>query len=238
MKLYFNGCSHTFGDDLKNPEHDAWPAVLAETLKCEFKNFAISGGSNDRIKYLTIKHIDEFDKFYIAWTYTSRFTRYRSDNNFEINFNPQMKNALYGTDSDFLDYARLHYKIWFNELYAFKLWLQDIILLQNFFESNNKSYVMINADNNLIDRWTIDWPDFKNSVKSMLCFDRMNDQQLFYEHQEIQKLVKQINFKHYIGWNIWWLYKMSSLYPVGCSNHLLEEGHRATAQYILEHDTN
>lgn len=238
MKLYFNGCSHTFGDDLKNPGTDSWPSVIARTLNCQFENFAISGGTNERIKYLTVKHVDEFDKFYIAWTYTNRFTRYRSDNNHEVNFNILMRHSLYGTDSDFLTYAKLHYKTWFNELYAFKLWLQDIVLLQTFLESQKKPYVMINADNNSIDRWTTDWPNFNDSVKSLLCFDLMDNQQLFAEHQEIQQLVSKINFKHYIGWNDWWLYKLSSLYPVGCTNHLLEDGHRAVAEYILKHDPN
>ena len=97
---------------------------------------------------------------------------------------------------------------------------------------------MLNADNNLIDRFTVDWQNFNNSVKSVVCFDLMDDQQLFLEHAEIQKLLGQINFENYIGWNTWWLTKMLSSYSVGPTDHLLEEGHSATAKYILEHDSN
>ena len=237
MRLYFNGCSHTFGDDLLD-KNLAWPALVADHSKLNFLNDSVSGGTNDRIMYRTIKHADQFDKFYIAWTYTSRFTRYRADNNHDVNFNSQLKNSLYDTSIEFKDYGKLHYSHWHNELYAFKLWLQNIILLQRFFESIKKPYVMINADNNLIDRWTVGWPLFNNSVKSLLCFDLMNDDQLYAEHIEIQSLIKQINFDRYIGWNTWWLTKMSEQYPVSSSGHLLEEGHKATAQYILKYDTN
>ena len=238
MKLYFNGCSHTYGDDLDSPSSQSWPALVAKEYNCQFTNYAVSGGTNDQILYQTIKHINDFDKFYIAWTYTSRFTRYRSDNNHNVNFNIHLKNSLYGNNPEFLQYGKLHYTVWFNELYAFKLWLQNIILLQRFFESEKKSYVMINSTNNHIERWSAAWPHFNDSVKSLLCFDLMNDQQLFSEHLEIQQLIGQINQEHYIGWNAWWLTILISQYPVGPTGHLLDEGHASTAKYILEHDTN
>ena len=237
MRLYFNGCSHTYGDDLKD-QNLAWPGLLSNELKCEFLNDSVSGGTNDRIMYRTIKHADQFDKFYIAWTYTSRFTRYRIDNNHDVNFNPQLKHSLYTTAIEFKDYGKLHYSYWHNELYAFKLWLQSIILLQRFFESIKKPYVMINSDNNLIDRWTVDCNLFNNSVKSLVCFDLMDDLQLHAEHIEIQNLLKQINFDYYIGWNTWWLTKLCDQYPLGSTNHLLEEGHKATSRYIIDHDPN
>jgi hypothetical protein len=205
MRLYFNGCSHTWGDDLEDPLSQSWPAIVAKQLNCDFLNDSVSGGSNDRIMYRTIKNAELFDKFYISWSYTSRFTRYRADNNFEINFNSQIKHSLYQKDASFVDYANLHYKYWHNELYSFKLWLQSIVLLQRFLDSIKKPYVMINANNNLIDRWTSDWPSFNDSVHLLLCFDLMNNQQLQNEQKEIQELVRQICFNHYPGWNTWWI---------------------------------
>ena len=235
MKLYFSGCSHTYDDDLDSRE-DAWPAVLSKKVKCQYVNDSMSGGTNDRIKYRALKYADQFDKFYIAWTYTNRFTRYRSDNNHDVNFNIQLSNQMYGNTNEYQQYGKLHYSSWHNELYSFKLWLQDIILLQRFFESIKKPYVMINSDNNLIDRWSVSCDLFNNSVQSIVCFDLMNDQQLHDEHTEIQNLLKQINFSKYIGWNTWWLTKMLKDYPVGNTGHLLAEGHCATAQYIIDHD--
>lgn len=236
MRLYFNGCSHTFGDDLPNPSLQSWPAVLSSRLNCKFVNDSISGGTNDRIIYRTLKNIQDFDKIYIAWTYTNRFTRYRVDNNHDVNFNVQLTHQLYGSTPEFQQYGKLHYTVWHNEMFSFKLWLQDIIMLQRFFKSINKPYVMINSDNNNIDRWTVGCKDFNNSVKSLLCFDQMNNEQLYLEHIEIQNLLTQIDFTNYIGWNSWWLTQMCGIYPTGTTNHLLEAGHQATAEYILKYD--
>jgi hypothetical protein len=234
MKLYFNGCSHTNGDDLVD-KNIAWPALIAQHHNCEFLNDSISGGTNDRIVYRTIKHADQFDFFYIAWTYIPRFTRYRNDNNYEVNFNPGLANDLYGKTSEFQQYGKLHYAVWYNELFAFKIWLQNIILLQRFFQSINKPYIMVNADHNNINRWTGGCNEFNKSVHSLLCFDLMNDEQLIAEHKEIQQLITQIDFTHYPGWNTWWITKLHTTYPVGPSKHLLEEGHQAVAQYIIGH---
>jgi len=236
MNLYFNGCSHTHGDELPDPSTQAWPAIVAQELGCTFLNDSCSGGTNDRIMYRTIKNIDQFDKFYIAWTYISRFTRYRADNNHEVNFNSHLTHNLYSNTEEFQLYGLLHYKNWYNELYAFKLWLQNIILLQNLFRAKNKPYVMINTDNNMISQWTSDWPNFNNSVESLLCFKSMNDEQLFAEHQEIQQLVNQIDFLHYVGWNNWWLTQLVETHIVSPTGHLLQDGHLATAHYILEKD--
>jgi|LauGreDrversion4_2_1035121.scaffolds.fasta_scaffold72026_3 hypothetical protein len=237
MRLYFNGCSHTYGDDLRD-KNCAWPVLVAKTLACDFVNDSVPGGSNQRIMYRTIKNMHQFDKIYVVWTYTSRFTRWRADNNHEINFNIHFKHGMYGDTKEYQEYSRLHYRYWHNELYAFKLWLQDILLLQNFLKHHNKPYVMINADNNLIDRWTVDRKSFNNTVKSLLCFDIMDDIQLLTEHEEIQRLVQSIDKTHFISWNQWWITKLHEQYPVGPTGHLLEDGHHAIAKYIIDHDTN
>lgn len=235
MKLYFNGCSHTFGDDL-NDHQLAWPTLVAKKLNCDFVNDAVSGGTNDRIMYRTIKNAHEFDFFYIAWTYTTRFTRYRSDNNHDVNFNPQLTHSLYGNHSEFRDYGKFHYAFWNNELYNFKLWLQNIVLLQRYLDSINKPYVMLNAAHNHVNRWSTGWNLFNSSIKSLVCFDLMDDKLLHNEHTEIQTLLKQIDTKNFLGWNSWWITKLSNDFPVGATGHLLEDGHAAVANYILEHD--
>lgn len=235
MKLYFNGCSHTWGDDLADPSTTAWPAVLSKTLGVEFMNDSASGGTNDRIMYRTIKNINQFDKFYIAWTYTTRFTRYRSDNNHDVNFNPPLVHSLYGKDPDFINYGKIHYRTWHNELYAIKLWLQNIVMLQRFFETEEKPYIMVNTANNHLDRWSSGIDDFNDSIKSLVCFDQMSDDLLLQEHQEIQQLLSLIDTTYFVGWNTWCLTNELKKYPVGPTGHLLEQGHSATAEYILNH---
>lgn len=238
MRLYFNGCSHTYGDDLTDPAATAWPSILSHTIGADFLNDSVSGGTNDRIVYKTIKNINQFDKFYIAWTYTSRFTRYRSDNNHDVNFNSHLVHSLYGKDPDFVKYGKIHYKIWHNELYATKLWLQNIVMLQRLFESENKSYTMVNSTHNHLDRWASSWQNFNTSVQSLLCFDQLSDIQLRQEHDEIQQLLSMINTDRFVGWNNWCFTNEIQHYPVGKTRHLLEQGHKAIALRILTHDSN
>lgn len=236
MKLFFIGCSFTHGDDLQNPASTAWPALVAKDN--DFFNAAVSGGTNDRNVYQTIKHSDQYDKFYIAWTFIERFTRYRSDNSCEVNFNPSLTHCLYGSSKEFQDYAKFHYRYWYNELYAFKIWLQQIVLLQRYLENKNKPYVMVNTAHNDIGIWTQSWNNFKDSVKSMVYFDGLSDAQLHDEHQEIQILLGEINMERFIGWGQWTISGLKKTHPVGPTNHLLEDGHKSIADYIARHDTN
>jgi hypothetical protein len=143
----------------------------------------------------------------------------------------------YGNAPEFKEYGKWYYQAWHNELYSFKLWLQDIVLLQRYLESINKPYVMINADNNCLDRWNVDWPRFNSSVKSLLCFDLMHDDQLLQEHAEIQSLLSQINTDNYVGWNQWWLATACKIHPVGPTGHSLADGHQYIADYIQKHDS-
>lgn len=238
MSLFFIGCSFTYGDDLVNREETSWPALVAKEQKKTFVNAAVSGGSNDRIVYQVIKNINKFSKFYIAWTSIARFTRYHRSNNFEVNFTPTLSNGCYGSDTNFLNYGKIHYADWYNELYSFKLWLQQIILLQRYLDANNKQWLMVNAFPNNINRWCSGWNDFNNNVKLLLCFDQLNDQQLFSEHQEIQELLCQINFLKFPGWGSWTIKEISAEYPLGATNHPLEEANCAIADYIIKHDSN
>ena len=145
---------------------------------------------------------------------------------------------MYGNSYEFKEYGLIHYSVYHNELYAFKLWLQNIVLLQRFFDSEKKSYVMVNVDNNFIKRWSVSWPKFNSSVKSLLCFDLMDDDQLYAEHIEIQRLLQQIDLTHFLGWNTWWIANLINQFPIGVTGHLLEQGHQAVADYILTNDTN
>lgn len=235
MKLYFNGCSHTFGDDLTDRSL-SWPSLVAQQLNCEFVSDAVRGGTNDRIMYRTIKHAQDFDCFCIAWTYNNRFTRYRSDNNHDVNFNTRLKHSLYGDCAEFIQYGKLHYAFWHNEMYAFKLWLQNIVLLQKYLSSIGKPYIMISADHNNIKRWNVDRSKFNSSVQSLVCFDLMSDEQLDQEHTEIQTLIQQVDQTRYLGFESWCITDLHGQYPTGQTGHLLENGHRAVADYILSHD--
>jgi len=173
MKLYFNGCSFTYGDELKSPEKDSWPSLVASNLKSDFLNHAVSGGTNDRIIYKTLLNVKDYDYFFIAWTSYARFTEYNPVDNFEINFNPALKlNASLHYSHDlkenypkYKNYGEMYYKHWYNELFEFKKWLQQIILLQSFFDQHEKQYLMLNAFNNNLSRWLQPADSFIESTK-------------------------------------------------------------------------
>jgi len=86
MKIYFNGCSFTYGDELSDPNKSSWPTLVANKLQADFLNDAVSGGTNQRTVYKTLCNKNQYDYFVIAWTSYSRFTEYNPVDNFEINF--------------------------------------------------------------------------------------------------------------------------------------------------------
>lgn len=244
MNLYFNGCSFTYGDELKNLNHSAWPTLVSSCLESNFLNDAVSGGSNDRIVYNTVQNINHYDYFFIAWTFYSRFTEYNPVDNYEINFNPRLNldaSLQYSDDlkknyQKYKDYGNLYYKYWFNELYEFKKWLQQIVLLQSFFKVHNKPYLMLNTTDNHLPAWLQPREKFINATRHLLdFFDCLNDDQLLNEHLQIQELHSMIDKSTFIEWNNWSIESLLSSYPCGPGGHLLEDGHRAVANKVVEY---
>jgi hypothetical protein len=234
MKIYANGCSFTFGDELKNPNESAWPVMLANKLNGSIYNNAISGGTNSRTVYNTIKNSwQDYDLYLIAWTTYTRFTFYKSDNNFEINFNPQLKNKIYSEEKFFKQWGETLYKVWFNELYAFKKWLQEIILLQRFLDQ--QPYLMINTFDNNLKLWLSDESSFIKNIKSLINFDIMNDEQIFEEFKEIQYYISCIDISKFYNWEDFSIRDLTSKFDCGSAGHILENGHAYLSELIYNH---
>ena len=232
--ILLNGCSFTYGDELSDPTAHAWPAILAAKLSADFNNDAVSGGTNSRTVYRTIKNTqDDYDLYPIAWTNYTRFTFYKSDNNFEVNFNPQLLQALYSTEKFYKDWGNTLYKHWYNELYAFKLWLQQIIQLQKVLI--DKKYLMINTVDNNLSKWLANESKFIDSVKDLINFDLMNDQQIIDEYREIQYYISLIDFSKFYRWNEFYITELCDRFPCGPEGHILEQGHKHLANLIYQH---
>jgi len=226
--LWATGCSHTYGDDLAD-KTQAWPYLLANMLDLECVNNAVSGGSNERIVYETVKSKPATLKV-IAWTYIERTTRHDPENNFEVHFNPQLAHALYKNNPVFKKYGKLHYMHWYNDLYAFKLWLQQIILLQKYLV--NQPYIMINAAGNRFEHYTSSWDTFNENIKQFVCFDSMNDDQLYDEHCEIQQYIDLINTRCYYNIEDFYITQLNKTYSTGKTGHLLEEAQQEIAKRL------
>lgn len=233
--IYSNGCSFTQGDEL-NKTSLAWPHLLAKKLNTEAFNDAVSGGTNYRTVYRTTKHIKEnHDLYVVAWTTYARYTYYKSDNNFEINFNPQLKNTLYENEKFYSQWGKDLYLHWHNELYAFKIWLQQIIQLQATFEKFQKNYLMINTFPNNLDKWLVSEDQFLSSVKNLINFDLMNDEQIFAEYHEIQYYLSCINTEKFYKWNNFFIDDLVQQFPVGPGGHILDAGHEHLSDLLYQH---
>ena len=233
MRIYSNGCSFTYGDELQSTD-SAWPVLLSNKLNAQIVNDATSGGSNYRTVYRTIKNTkDDFDLYIIAWTTNARFTFYKSDNNFEINFNPNLANELYGNESFYKDWGKTLYSIWFNELYAFKLWLQQIIQLQQVLK--NKKYLMINTFENNLNSWLSPEEVFLDKIKPFVNFNLMNDDQIVDEYKEIQYYNSIIDKSNFYGWGKFYIRELCSQFSCGAGGHFLEPGHEYLADLIYKH---
>lgn len=244
MKMYFNGCSFTYGDELVEPRETAWPVLVARHYGDEFYNDAVSGGTNQRSVYKTILNINQFDYFVICWTSYARFTLYNPVDNFEINFHPRLaldSNLHYSNDlinnyAKYKDYGTLYYKHWFNEFYEFKKWLQQIALMQSFFKDRSVKYAMLNAFSNQLSTWLQPAESFVESIRPLCSFfDYSNDDQLLNEHRQIQDLMRMIDTEKFIGFNSWCINDLSATCPVGVNGHILEDGHRQVADIVIKH---
>lgn len=236
MRIYANGCSFTYGFELINPSVSSWPALVADKLNSTIVNDAVSGSSNYSIVYRTIKNINnDYDLYLIAWTDYSRFTFYKSDNNYETNFNVHLKTEFEPLKncSEFRDMGRMLYKHWYNELYAFKLWLQQIIQLQSLLK--NKNYLMINTMPNRLSKWLVDKDIFINSVKNLINFNLMNDKQIFDEYEEIKYYIGSIDLSKFYYWNNFYITQLCNTFPVGKGGHMLEQGHEHLAELLYNH---
>lgn len=234
MKIYANGCSFTFGDELADPSISSWPSILSNSMNAELVNDATSGGSNQRTLYKTIKNLNkDFDLYVIAWTSTERYTFYENDTNFEVNFNPQLKHNLYGNKSFYKDWGKVLYGQWHNELYAFKLWLQQIIQLQSILAGKN--YLMVNTFKNNLKQWISPQDQFIDSVNGLINFDIMNDAQILDEFKEIQYYVSLIDTSKFYKWNDFFIANLTYQFATGPNGHFLEKGHQHLANLIYNH---
>ena len=89
MKIYFDGCSFTWGSELENNEEERYSKLICNELGAEESNYATEGGSNDKIvrNLLIENNIEEYDLAVIQMTYPVR-TEYW-DNDKWIRVNPK-----------------------------------------------------------------------------------------------------------------------------------------------------
>jgi hypothetical protein len=236
MRIYTNGCSFVYGAELDQPDVECWPAVLSRQLNAELVNDAVLCGSNARTVYRTIKHFPlNFDLYIIAWTHDSKFTFYKSDDNTEVNFSHPLVDYRFGGDDFYKIWGRTLFQVWYNRLYGFKLWLQQIIQLQTLLEKHNKKYLMINTVDNDLTKWSAPRDQFIDSVKKLINFLTMDDEQIFAEYEEIQYYLGQIDTSTFYNWGTFTIRSLRDQFETGPRGHFLTAGHQHVADLIYKH---
>lgn len=233
--IYTNGCSFTYGDELDDLTK-SWPYLLAEHFNTSVVNDAVCSGTNYLTLYKTIKNLkNNYNYYIIAWTITARYTFYDSITNADVNFNSQVRQSLYDHDPLIIDWGEFLFKHFHNELYAFKLWLQQIIQLQTLFKIQNKKYLMVNTFKNNLNLWLSPKKDFIKNIKHLINFDRMNDEQIFDEYEEIQYYIKLIDTNNFYNWGNFTITELAKNYKLAPRGHMLEEGHKQLAKLLYNH---
>jgi len=202
MKLLVVGDSFTYGDELKDL-NKSWPNLLVEKLGCEMLNLSKSGTGNTSMVRHCVEQTDGYDIAVVAWSHWARIEF--ADENGIYDTWPGSQNLVFERRFEFrkqlLQYITEHH----DDEYLYNQHLLGIVLLQNYFKTMNKQYIMLNAFGN---------PVIPNANPT---------------------LINQIDSTYYLGWpdeNMMdWTWKT----PRGPRNHFLDEGHQIVADKVYEH---
>tara|TARA_B100000945_G_scaffold320648_1_gene331368 strand:- start:53 stop:721 length:669 start_codon:yes stop_codon:yes gene_type:complete len=100
MKIYFDGCSYTWGSELENNEEERYSRLICNELGAEEYNYSTAGGSNDQIvrNLLIEKNIEEYDLAFIQMTYPVRTEHHDDVRNKWVRVNPRYNFAKWLLD--------------------------------------------------------------------------------------------------------------------------------------------
>lgn len=89
-KIYFDGCSYTFGAELSDRLNTRYSAIVSKELDAEEYNIAMPGSSNRRIARNLIEHdLEQYDFFVIQMTKRLRTEYYDGSLWQKVKFNPK-----------------------------------------------------------------------------------------------------------------------------------------------------
>lgn len=200
MSFLINGASYTYGDGLDKPKEHAWPILFGRKIGAQITNLATRGASVDYVIYTTMKYLsaNKYDNVIIAWPALRRTLMVRRDNNFLVNGNPTMSNALYGDTKEYKEYLSLHYRYWSNDLFDLKLTLQKILMFQEYLKNKSYNYLFINSDSYNLSNWLqLTKLPINDKIIYLDAFDSMDDVQIAAEELEIKNIYDQFDLTNY-----------------------------------------
>lgn len=204
MKILTLGDSFTYGDELSD-RNSAWPNILSKYLNCEVSNQGLSGIGNSRIVRNCIELCNEYDLIIIAWSHFARIEF--ADQNGIYDIWPGTQLAQFDNRlnyrKDIIKYVTEHH----DDVYLYRQYLINIILLQNYLKTKNKKYIMLDAFGN------------HQNIGRFKNID----------------LIDQIDTKVFLGWPLHSMMEWTYDCPKGPKGHFLEQGHKQVADKIYEY---
>lgn len=205
-KLLTIGDSFTVGEELDNLTC-AWPYKLADMLGYELNNQSVAGSSNTKMVRCLLEHdISGYDLVIIAWSHFDRIEFADKVGIFDTWPGGERKPAVSqgAWRKDIVDFITKHH----NDVYLYRQYLVNIILVQHYLKSHNKKYVMLDAFGNHLDPGRTD----------------------IYN----QDLISKIDTSYFLGWPTETMQEWTKDLPRGPGTHFLDEGHLVVAEKIFK----
>lgn len=209
MLLYTVGDSFTYGQELADPDQQAWPRLLANRLGYQLVNDGRPGTGTEFAVKRTMQAVASLqpDLVVVGWTSCGR-TEY-ADAGGVYDIWPGCTRRRRHVHSaphrqDLIKYITLYN----NQLHEYRRWLRQIILLQSFLSCYNISYLFASA--------------FDNQV--------LNSK---YQNHN-QKYWDMIDTTRFVGWPDQGFAEWAYGTPQGPGGHPLEQGHQRIADKLYE----
>lgn len=240
--ILVNGCSHTEGYDLGNPEL-AWPAQLSKITNQPVVNLALGGASNQRIARTTREYLVEHrpDRVIIGWITYNRNELTHSQGAY---VRASAEACLSECEHQFSDLPEIH-KYWavkFLNLWVnYRNWIYDVLFFQQYFTELKIPFLFFTAYGNNYLKDFVDSTDtgLELADLSYQWRDRAQfapERTIHREWQELHKLAKQVNLDHWVMHNQHTMfdYLIEQGYERDATNHFLAPGHQQWAEIIAK----
>jgi len=209
--IYCIGDSFTYGDELTDPTQSAWPVLLGQLLDRPMINLGRSGSGTNRVvkRSMDCVYANDAELIVVAWP---NFARIEFCDPYGI------FDAWPGQNTDHLalqERKTITKILTINhtnqmDVWSYRAWLRNIILLQNFFQANNQKYIMCQTAS-----YNTEFPATNN-----------------------QDLISHIDTKYYLDWQKAGICNWCEGVPIGPNHHPLEQGHEIIANKIYEYIRN
>lgn len=206
--IYIDSGSNTYGDELTDRENQAWPFLLDKSIGVPVINSAIKGKSNQHIIFDLINFCSSNNPslVIIGWVNVNRKLVFRRENNFPVDFSINGNNSIYNKDKTFEEFKNLHFKYWSNDLNDNWVFLQSVILTQNFLKSLNIPYLMFNDNDksDILKLTTINQENIQTKKRLLDSFDCMPNTEINNVAKQFSLLYNMLDHTNYydFSWNL------------------------------------